>query len=409
MTHVVPPPSRVPVPDRLALPQRRYNHDRLLDALRVRGTATRADLCRLTGLSRATVAAAVSRMLADGMMRELPPPIDPKSRASGPGRPAATLAPVEPPGVVVGLDFGHSHLRAAAADLVGHLLAETHRELQVDNSPDDAIAAAATEFGWLLDRIGRSSSDVTGVVMGLPSPIDRDSGRVVTNNILPGWVSRAPARELQSLIGLPVFLDNDANLAALGEMTFGAAAGLRNLIYVKASTGIGTGLIFDGRVYRGSTGTAGELGHVQIQPDGAACRCGNRGCLETLVSVPHILATLQPMHRDPLTIADVVALVRAGDIGARRVVTDAGRTIGRSLADLCNVLNPSALILGGELSAAGTALTEGVREAIDLHAQPVSAAAVAVSTSTLDDRAEVLGAIALALQNGPAVRLPDAH
>lgn len=392
MTLDRPPPSALR--DHVAMSPRQYNQDRLLQALRLGGGATRAELAKATGLSRATVAAAVSRLLAVGLVRELPP-------AAGrmtPGRPASTLCIAAPPGVVVGLDFGHSHLRAAVADLTGRVLAEEHRALQVDNSPVDAIAAAAHEFSQLLDKIN-AAGDVTGVVMGLPSPIDRGSGRVVTNNILPGWVNRAPAHELQERIHLPVVLDNDANLAALGELTYGATTGVRNFIYVKASIGIGTGLIFDGHLYRGDTGTAGELGHVQMQPEGAICRCGNRGCLETLVSVPHVLASLQPMHRETLTIADVVRLVAAGDVSARRVITDAGRAIGRALAGLCNVLNPGALVVGGELACAGGPFTTGIREAIDHHTQPVIADAVTVRTSNLGERAEVLGAIALAIQS----------
>jgi predicted NBD/HSP70 family sugar kinase len=388
------PPPGVTGRNHVTMSPRQYNQERLLGALRVRGTATRADLAGATGLSRATVAATVAKLLAAGLMRELPP----AERRSGPGRPAGSLCRVAAPGVVVGLDFGHGHLRAAVADLSGQVLAEEHRDLQVDNSPDDALAAAAYEFRRLLDRISTGVSDVTGVVVGLPSPIDRGTGRVVSNNILPGWVNRAPAHELQERIRLPVVLDNDANLAALGEITYGSANGVRNLIYVKASIGIGTGLVFEGRLYRGETGTAGELGHVQIQPDGAICRCGNRGCLETLVSVPHVLATLQPMHREQLTIADVVRLATTGDVSARRVVTDAGRAIGRTLADLCNVLNPGALIIGGELAAAGAPFTAGIREAIDHHTQPVIADAVAIRTSALGERAEVLGAIALAVQ-----------
>ena len=377
--------------------QSEYNRDRILGVLRQRGTATRAEIAERTGLSRATVSAAVERLLALGRIREMSGQGDGAVRV-GPGRPAVRLCIAERPGAVIGLDFGHSHLRAAVADLAGNVLAERHRPLQVDNSADGALAAAVAEIGLLFDKIDRSLADVVTVVAGLPSPIDRATGRVVTNNILPGWVNRAPARELQDRIDLPVLIDNDANLAALGEMTFGAATGLRDFIYVKASIGIGTGLVLDGRLYRGATGTAGELGHVQIQPDGAVCRCGNRGCLETLVSVTHVLAVLQPMHRDPLTIEDVTALVAAGDISALRVVTDAGRAIGRSLADLCNVLNPTALIIGGELSAAGTALTIGIREAIDRNAQRVIADAVTITTSALKERAEVLGAIALAIQ-----------
>src|SRR5262249_50824633 len=177
---------------------------------------------------------------------------------------------------------------------------------------------------------------------------------------------------------LPVVVDNEGNLAARGGMPYGAAIGLRNLIYVKASTGIGTGLVLDGRLYRGETGMAGELGHVQTEISGAVCRCGNRGCLETLVAVPHLLASLQHMHREPLTIDDVLELVVAGDVSARRVITDAGRAIGRALADLCNLLNPGMLVVGGELAGSGNAFTSGIREAIDRYTQPAIAEAVAI-------------------------------
>lgn len=380
-------------PDALARSPQQYNQDRLLDALGRQGIATRGELARITGLSRATVAAVIARAIAAGRVREVPP-----TGPIRPGRPAVALALTAPPGVVVGLDFGHGHLRCAVADLDGYVRAEEHQILQVDNSPDDALRAAAQQFRQLLAKLGRQPADVAGVVMGLPSPIHSATGRVVTNNILPGWVDRRPAQELHDLIHLPVVLDNDANLAALGELSSGDASGTRNLIYVKASTGIGTGLVFDGRLYRGATGAAGELGHIQIQPDGAICRCGNRGCLETLVSIPHILATLQPAHHEPLTLDRVIQLVATGDVGARRVVTDAGRVIGRALADLCNVLNPDAVIIGGELAAAGTALTAGIREAINHYTQPATAAAVTVRTTTLGDRGEVLGAIALAIQ-----------
>jgi predicted NBD/HSP70 family sugar kinase len=302
--------------------------------------------------------------------------------------------------VVIGLDFGHAHLRAAVADLGGQILAERYRELQVDNSADVALDTAAREFNQLLDKIETPVSEVTGVVMGLPSPVVSGTGRVVTNSILPGWINHTPAVELQRRIRLPVVLDNDANLAALGEMTYGAATGVRNLIYVKASTGIGTGLVLDGRLYRGETGMAGELGHVQTEISGAVCRCGNRGCLETLVAVPHILASLQHMHREPLTIDEVLDLIRAGDVSARRVITDAGRAIGRALADLCNLLNPGMLVVGGELAVAGSAFTTGIREAVDRYAQPAIAEAVAIRTTVLGDRADVLGGIALAIQAG---------
>ena len=181
-------PSLEAVPDRLAVSPRQYNQDRLVQALRLQGTATRAELAGLTGLSRATVATMVSRLVTTGHLRELPP----AAGASGPGRPAAMLCLTARSGVVIRLDFGRSHLRCAAADLSGRVLAERLRKLQVDNSADDALRTAAHEFDQLLSEIGVSADDIGGVVMGIPSPIERDHGRVVSNNILPGWVNRAP-------------------------------------------------------------------------------------------------------------------------------------------------------------------------------------------------------------------------
>jgi predicted NBD/HSP70 family sugar kinase len=351
----------------------------------------------MTNLSRATVAALVAQLIDQGTLRELPAGKDVRSSA-GPGRPPARLALTESAGIVVGLAFDHGDLRTAAATLSGEVLAERHVQLGVDNSASDALDMAATEFEGVIAKIdGRTSTDIRGVVVGLPSPLDRRTGRVVTNNILPGWVDVDPAAELRQRLQYPVIPENAANLGALGEMAYGAGVGMRDLIFVKASTGIGTGLIFDGHLYRGTTGRAGELGHVQIQPNGLLCRCGNRGCLETLVSTPHIIAALQPMYTHTVTITDVIRLVQTGDSGATRVVSDAGHTIGRSLADMCDVLNPEAVIVGGELSLAGEVLTDGIREAITRYAQPSVARAVTVTSGTLKNRAELLGAIALAI------------
>ena len=279
----------------------------------------------------------------------------------------------------------------------GGLLGERHLQFPVDNSAPEALDAATDEFRLILDTIGRQATDVREVVIGLPAPIHRASGRVMINNILPGWIDYVPTDELRARIQRPVVVENDANLAAFGEMAYGAGMGARDIIFLKASVGIGAGLILDGRLYRGTTGYAGELGHVQTQTDGPLCRCGSRGCLETQVALPHILAALQPFHAGPsMSLANLVGLVRAGDSGAVRVLTDAGRTIGRSLADLCNVLNPEKLIIGGELSTAGEALTQGIREAVGRFAQPIVTGALTVETGTLSERAEVLGALALA-------------
>ncbi len=378
--------------------RRAGNQKRLLAAIAEHGALTRADLTELMKLSRATVAVLVDDLLADGKITERS--ADSEHRAHlGRGRPATLLTLTSAAGAVAGVTFGHDDIRVAVGTLAGEVLIQRHLRFAVDNSAGAALNKATEEFSSLLSEIDQPFEGVQDIVVGLPAPLDRASGKVMINNILPGWVDVAPARELNHRLARPVTLENDANLAAFGEMKYGAGIGVRDIVFLKASVGIGTGLVLDGRLYRGTTGYAGELGHVQVQPDGPVCRCGSRGCLETQVSIPHIIAALQPTHPSrTLTLPDLVELVEAGDSGASRVVTDAGRTIGRSLADLCNVLNPALLIVGGELGAVGQALTNGISEAINRYAQPIVSRALRVVPGTLAGRAEVLGAIALAIQ-----------
>jgi predicted NBD/HSP70 family sugar kinase len=162
------------------------------------------------------------------------------------------------------------------------------------------------------------------------------------------------------------------------------------------ASGLGAGIVLGGRLHRGATGIAGEVGHVQVGEDGQVCRCGNRGCLETLVAAPRLLAVLQPAYDEDLSVERVLELDRAGDAGVRRVLSDAGRAVGRALADLCNSLNPEAVVLGGSLGTSPS-LGDGIRASVDRYAQPDTAAAVRVVSGELGDRAEVVGAVSLAI------------
>jgi predicted NBD/HSP70 family sugar kinase len=170
------------------------------------------------------------------------------------------------------------------------------------------------------------------------------------------------------------------------------------------SAGVGAGLVLGGRLYHGATGIAGELGHVQVRPDGTVCRCGSRGCLETVASTGALLSLLRPTHGPDLTLPAMLELVANGDLPARRVVNDAGRAVGRALADLCNYLNPAAIVVGGDLSLAGDALLDGVREEIERYALPGAAQAAAVKAGVLGERAEVLGAMALVIADTDRLR-----
>jgi predicted NBD/HSP70 family sugar kinase len=377
---------------------RGFNRRRLLAGLRELRVASRAQLAELTGLSAVTVSALTAELLREEMVVT----VEATTARRGVGRPAALLALTARAGVTIGVAFGRRHVRVAVGDLSGRVTAQERVDLDVDGSAGRALDIAAGLVGAVLTRTGTPRTAVVGVVMGVPAPLNWRAGTIGSNNILPGWVALRPAVELSSRLGLPVALDNDANLGALAERAYGSDHVIDDLIYLKVSTGIGAGLILGGRLHRGSTGSAGEIGHIQIRPDGVVCRCGSRGCLETLVSTTSIVDLLQPAHPRALAIADVIALVAAEDPGATRVVTEAGQMIGRAVADLCNHLNPAEVIIGGELSESGTPLTAGIRSAIDRYAQPATARAVTVRTSTLGDRAEILGALLLAAQRAPA-------
>jgi predicted NBD/HSP70 family sugar kinase len=199
-------------------------------------------------------------------------------------------------------------------------------------------------------------------------------------------------------------VDNDANLGALAEASFGAGRGLSDIIYVRVGSGVGAGLVLGGRLHRGAAGLAGEIGHVQVLADGAVCRCGNRGCLETVAGEGALRALLRPARGHEVTRREIVELIAAGDLGATRLVNDAGRAIGRLLADLCNAVNPDAVVVGGELGEAGEPLLDGIREAVDRFALPGAAEVVKVVHAQLGERAEVLGALALVTQSTEALR-----
>jgi predicted NBD/HSP70 family sugar kinase len=379
---------------------RELNRLRVVDALRRAGTASRTDLARMTGISRSTVATLVSDLQARGLIVEQ---ANAGATPLGRGRPPVLLRLDAAAGSALGIDFGHSHVRVAVADLSSTVLAERYVEIDVDAVPEDALDAAAELAEGVLADAGVERSRVIGAGMALSAPIDRHRG-VVGSTVLPNWAGIQAGEELSRRLEIPVELDNDANLGALAEVSFGAGRGLADVIYVMMSSGVGAGLVLGGRLYHGATGIAGELGHVQVRHEGAVCRCGSRGCLETVASTGALLSLLRPTHGPDLTQREMLDLVAAGDLAARRVVNDAGRAVGRAVADLCNFLNPAAIVVGGDLSVAGDALLDGVREEIDRYSLPGAAEAVEVRAGILGERAEVLGALAVVIADTARLR-----
>ena len=374
---------------------RRLNRLRVIDALRDEGLISRAEIARRTGLSRSTVSSLVSELQADGLVVERPEPA--AAHGDQGGRPPILLSFDASAGVAVGIDFDHHHVRVAVSDLSSRILAEREQQLDTDHAAHEGLDAAAALVSDLLEEAGVEEERVIGAGMCLPGPIHRPTGVVGSTAILPGWVGVPAADEMHRRLQLPILVDNDANLAALAEAAFGAGRDAKDLVYLMISSGIGAGLVLNGRLYRGAEGLAGELGHVLVDADGPVCRCGNRGCLETVAGTDALAELLRRSHGDGLDGRAIVRLAREGDLGCRRVIADAGRAIGKAAATLVNVLNPELLIVGGDLADAGELLLDGVRESLERCALPTAVQAAAVVAGSLGDRAEVLGAIALVL------------
>ncbi|HET7419301.1 MAG TPA: ROK family transcriptional regulator [Candidatus Dormibacteraeota bacterium] len=369
------------------------NRQRVMEILRVQGQISQADIARATGLSRTTVSSLIAELKDAGLVLD----VDARPGPARGGRPGVQLVLRDPSRVVAGIDFGHSHVGIAIADMAHNVLAERVFELDVNRQAVQALEGASRMFGEVLDAAGVDRRNVLGAGIGIPGPVDRARGTAGSSTILPGWVGLRIASEMEERLGVPVQIENDANLGALAELTWGAGRDCASFAYVKAATGIGAGIVIDGRLLRGATGTAGEIGHTTLDEAGPLCYCGNRGCLETVASGPAIVELVGPIGGERLTLARIVELAAGGDLRCRRAVADAGREIGVAVAGLCNLINPERVIIGGLLSRAGDVLMNPLRESIRRHAVQAAAEAVDVRTAVFVERAELLGSVALAL------------
>jgi predicted NBD/HSP70 family sugar kinase len=370
------------------------NRSLVVDALRQYGGISQADLSRLTGLSRTTVSTLIGELRSGGFVAELETPD--ASRTGG--RPPVLLALDPSAGAAIGIDFGHSHVRVAVADLAHRILCEHEQPLAVDGDPVGSLDVAADLVRMELGVAGMPASAVIGVGMGVPGPVDHRTGRVGSTSILPGWLGIMAGAEMERRLGLPVVVDNDANLGALAESGWGAARGSENVVYIKVSSGIGAGLVLGGRLHRGANGTAGEIGHDIVDEAGPYCRCGNRGCLEAVAGGAAITEVLSRNRREQLSLGQVLDLAEDGDLACRRVLAEVGRQLGVSVARLCNLVNPDRVVLGGLLARAGDVVLEPMRESVRRYGVDSAMEAVEIVPSVLGERAGVLGALALVLR-----------
>jgi predicted NBD/HSP70 family sugar kinase len=354
------------------------NESLLTGLLECWGPVTRAELTVLAGLPRTTVTGIVGDLLRRGVVVERHAPA--ALRAGG--RPPKALSLAGPPRLVGMLSCGEGIITASLLTYSGRVI--SRRSTMIAPAACRDLRALAEPAGELLEALlgpvpGRR---VATVVLGVPGP-------------------RGPADPVDILadrLGVPVLIENDANLGALGEAAFGAGRGLDSLIFVKLSHNVGAGLVISGSLHRGASGFAGDLAHIQAREEGIVCRCGGRGCLATLVG-PSLEEFVRRAYRERLSVAEVLALAVTREPGVRRIFADLGRIIGRPLADMCTMIDPVAIVVDGSLGAAGQFVLAGIRESIDRHAAPAVIDSVRVLHGTLGEDAEPLGGVALARQH----------
>ncbi|ROS78416.1 ROK family protein [Cellulomonas sp. PhB143] len=351
---------------------------------------TRAALVATTGQSRSTVAARIDALCAVGLLA-------PSGEATSTGgRPPSTFAFVPDARIVLGVDLGATHARLAVTDLAGAVLAELEAPLAIADGPDAVLGWTAEAGEKLVVGAGRSLEDLAGVGIGLPGPVDHATGHPVNPPLMPGWDAVDVPAALSRRFRTPTALvDNDVNIMALGEHRT-ALPDERDLLFVKVATGIGAGLVMDGRLRRGAQGAAGDLGHVAVPgARDVPCRCGNVGCLEAIAGGQAIATALRAGGADVTTASDVVALVRGGDVAASQAVRQAGRDIGAVLAACVSLLNPSRIVIGGVLAEAGEHLVAGIREIVYQRSLPLATQHLRITASLTGAHAGVLGAGAM--------------
>ena len=316
------------------------------------------------------------------------------------GRPPSLFALNPGARVVIGADIGATHALVILTDLSGAELASARQSLNISDGPGAVLGWLVEAIGTLLLEARRSSAELAAIGIGLPGPVEHETGRPINPPIMPGWDRFDVPGLVQLSFDVPVLVDNDVNIMALGELS-GNWPDTTDLMFIKVATGIGAGIISGSMLQRGAQGTAGDLGHVRVPRGGdIPCRCGNTGCLEALAGGPALAAALSALTGGVLTTSQgVIDLVRSGDRDAIQVIRQAGRDIGDVLATCVNLINPSVVVIGGSLAQAGEHLLAGIREVVYRRSLPLATEHLRIVPSVAGESAGVRGAAVMAISH----------
>ena len=364
----------------------------LLRHVRTGRARSRADLVALTGASRNTVSARVDQLIAANLLEE-----GGRGWSTG-GRPPVLLQFNSRAGCVLAVDLGVTSVDVAVADLGASVLATVGHPIDIAEGPGPVLAEVDRLAQKALAEAGLTPADVRSVGVGVPGPVEFSTGRPSYPPIMPGWHDH-PIPSAFARYECPVYVDNDVNVMALGEM--GVAGSTDDVLVVKVGTGIGCGIVVEGRVYRGAQGSAGDIGHIQATPaDGRTviCHCGMENCLEALAGGGALLRDARALGLPVTTTRDVVELAAQGSGPSLELVRGAGRTIGGVLASLVNFFNPHRIVMTGGVAQAGAPLLAGIREAVYGRTLPLAAKALDITVSDAPELSGRLGAALMAIE-----------
>jgi predicted NBD/HSP70 family sugar kinase len=376
--------------------------DQVLELIWRERRISRAEIARQAGLSRSTVSEIVSTLLKTGLVAEV------GAGPSSGGRRPIVLEFQDDACCILGVEMGATHVAVALTDLRGRVLAWQHQHHPVRSDPVGTRKVIGQLCAECLKGSYHDKTSLVGIGVALPSPVDPRNPERLSELVLPDWGGRSGLQPLSRRFGVPLFVDNDANLGALAEYWWGAGRGIDNFAYIKVATGIGLGHVVEGKVYRGATGVAGEIGHLAIDPQGKPCLCGLRGCLATLVGAPALVERAEELlSKAPgsvlagkrLTIDVIEDAAIAGDPLALQVTREAAQYLGIAVAGLLNLTNPSVVVIGGELARLGELLLEPLREMVTRRTLVSSVAASEIYTSRLGPQSMAIGAATMVLKN----------
>jgi predicted NBD/HSP70 family sugar kinase len=362
----------------------------LLRLLRTGAASSRSELVALTGASRSTVSLRIEQLVQAGYV------VEAGLAGSSGGRPPRLLTFRADRGHVVGVDLGVTSVDVVVADLAGVFVGTATADLRIADGPDAVLGLVRTLLLQVLEKAGLRADTIRAIGIGLPGPVEHATGRPVHPPLMPGWHDY-PVPAFFADLDCPVLVDNDVNVMAAGELA--ERASYENFLVVKIGTGIGCGIVLDGRVYRGSAGSAGDIGHVYVPDERRAmCSCGNENCLEALAGGAALARDAAELGLDVRDARGVVELATHGNPEALMLVRSAGRRVGEVLAGLVNFFNPHRIVIAGGVAHAGNPLLAGIREVVYRRSLPLAARTLDISLSTLGDRAGQVGAARMAIE-----------